>query len=320
MRKFILIESIREIAYNNKELFIVTYDIANNLLDKAEVSKILPTLWEILLQAYNNDIKGVNSPKKLLKNSHAVRVVYYKGQIVACGFYSDYKKGNKLMYGGAVRNELHNIGKQGFDALVHRDVENIEEYNWVEASGSVEKAFKRHNAYMLPNKYVNQILNKDYVLCDDGFHYERVFEDVVVKKMIFGINSENLLNTISNECFGQLLTDIKTTYEKLRAVQNLKEEREISTVNEKDRPAELQYAIDIMYDIDEFSSYTYTYDFPNEIIEYLKYSISVLNNYITKYNVAKRAYENCIDLLTMLQPLKIISRKTVEIINIENIA
>ena len=320
MRNFLLLESVREIAFNNKEMFIVTYDITNNPLDKEEVLKILPTLWNLLLQAYNNDIKGVKTSKKLFKNSNIIRVVYYKGQIVACGFYSNYRKGNKLMYGGAIRGNLHEIGKQGFDAIIHRDVENIEEYNWVEASGSVEKAFKRHNAYMLPNKYVNQVLDKEYTLCEDGFHYERIFDDEVVRKMIFGIKSKELLEIISNECFGQLLKDVKTTYEKIRAIQNITEEKEIKVIDEKNRPAELQYAINIMCDIDEYIGYTNTYDFPESLIKYLIYSKNILYNYSSSYNVAKRAYENCNDLLIMIQPLKIISKKAIEIINIENVA
>ena len=320
MRNFILLESVREIAFNNKEMFIISYDINNNSSDREEIRKILPILWDVLIQAYNNDIKGVANQEKLFKNSHLVRVVYYKGQIVACGFYSTRLSGNKLMYGGAIRGELHEIGKQGFDAIIHRDIENIEEYNWVEASGTVEKAFKRHNAFMLPNKYVKQVLNKEYILCEDGLHYERIFEDGVVKKMIFGINSEQLLETISKECFGQLLKDVETTYEKLRAVQNLQEEKEIKTVDERDRPAELQYAFFLLDHIDEYVNYTYTYDLPKKIIGYLKIAKNIINKYTDSFNVAKRELVICNDLLDMLQPLKIISKKAIEIVNLEKVA
>ena len=128
-RRYIIAESIREIAFNNKEIFIVTYDVKENINDKNEVINVLPRLWEVLLEAYNNDVKGVRNANKLLKSSNKVKVGYYQGNIVAVAFYSDYKNGNKLMYGGAVRGKLHDIGKQCFQAIAYRDIENIEEYN-----------------------------------------------------------------------------------------------------------------------------------------------------------------------------------------------
>ena len=43
-RRYIIVESIRKIAFNNKEIFIVTYDVKENINYKNEVIKVLPRL------------------------------------------------------------------------------------------------------------------------------------------------------------------------------------------------------------------------------------------------------------------------------------
>lgn len=318
-RRYIIAESIREIAFNNKEIFIVTYDVKENINDKNEVIKVLPRLWEVLLEAYNNDVKGVRNANKLLKSSNKVKVGYYQGNIVAVAFYSDYKNGNKLMYGGAVRGKLHDIGKQCFQAIAYRDIENIEEYNWVEASGSVEKTFKMHNAYMLPNKYVEQILGKNINLCEDGFHYQRVIgnDNEVFTKIIFGINSEDLLNKIAYETFGHLYKDAKYNYEMLRATQQLKENKQVDVVASNNRPAFIQYAINIYDCFNETSLYGEIYEMPLDLLYYLKYANEILKNYDGEDKTVINYSELCEDLLSILQPLEIICKKAVEVINKE---
>ncbi|MDE5889200.1 MAG: hypothetical protein K2H20_04180, partial [Bacilli bacterium] len=280
-QKYLLVESIKEVAYNNNEIYIVSYNIKNNSFDKQEVSELMPTLWDLLLQAYNNDIKGVNNPKRLFKNTTKVRVCYYEGNVVTCAFYSDYKGGNKLMYGGAMRGELHEIGKQGFDAIVQRDsdVENIEEYNWVEASGSVEKAFKRHSAYNLPSKYASEVLQIKDISIVDNFHYKRVIgnENEEFVKTIFGIVSKNILQQIAMDTFGHLYKNAKYTYQMLKNIQNLTEAKQLNVFINNDRPAIMQYAINMFDHFDETSSYGKIYEMKKDLMFYFDNAYEILN-------------------------------------------
>lgn len=188
---------------------------------------------------------------------------------------------------------------------------NIEEYNWVEASGSVEKTFKIHNAYMLLNKYVEQILGKNVNLCEDGFHYQRVIgnDNEVFTKIIFGINSEDLLNKIAYETFGHLYKDAKHNYEMLRATQQLKENKRVDVVTSNDRPAFIQYAINIYDCFNETSSYGEIYEMSSDLLYYLKYANEILKNYDGEDKTVINYSELCEDLLSVIQPLEIICKR-----------
>ena len=324
MGKYILIESTSEIAYNNKSIVIITYDIERNSNDANEIKAMMPTLWQILIEAYRGDIKGCDSAQKLYRNSDVVRVAYYKKQIVAAAFYRNTeterdKRNNKLMYCGAVRNGLHDIGVLAVDAIVKRDssIENLTEHNWVEASGKLEYWFKQHKAFMLPKQYASEILNKEVdTSTDDDYHYYRIIgkENNKVLKMIFGASNDGIINQVAEECYGQLNRDVRMNYEKMISIQNLSQVTEARIIDENDNPAAKRYAYAIYDCIEEAVNYNEIYEMPEEILKCLSEAREVLAKHIyTPHD--KRDLELCDELLNFIQPFKVINKRLGELVD-----
>lgn len=71
---------------------------------------------------------------------------------------------------------------------------------WVEASGTIERYFKRYNVYPLPDTLAAKILNlnKDSMILsyEDLVHYKRSIADIWFEKMMLGILSEEIYQKV----------------------------------------------------------------------------------------------------------------------------
>lgn len=78
-----------------------------------------------------------------------------------------------------------------FVIRVKHDIAPYDGWYWVEASGAIEKLFKKFEGNPIPNHLAHKFLQKparDLVLDEDGIHYTRALGEhgSEIKKMIFG--------------------------------------------------------------------------------------------------------------------------------------
>lgn len=114
-----------------------------------------------------------------------------------------------------------NYSKNGVKALntvLKRDEDDIEEYYWIEASGGVEAICNKLNIFNIPNNYTKEILKRDVVLEDDGYHYKRVIgkEGNSFRKTIYGFPNKEIFGKVYNEAFAhlsELITSVKNRLE-----------------------------------------------------------------------------------------------------------
>ena len=296
-----IMEHIEELSKIDNRISIYTYDLSNDE-DYEDVLSKLPVLWEMILNSYKHigGVKGIKKEKELITKHNLVRIAYLNNDIIAVAFYSDRLKGNKLAYCGT----RGNFGKLGMSTIIGRDSdpEYIEEYNWVECSGGIEKLFRRAGGYNLPNKYVSDILNNTNIkLLPDGFHYERTIgerSNTTFTKTIYGFNSEEAIKMVYNDVFGDLISDIKLAYERLKDNQTLNKDNNKTYHNRE------EVALIIIDKIDELHSYADINEFPKFIIDELIKNIQHLKT----INGRQRSVEYAEEILNNITEFKIIKK------------
>jgi hypothetical protein len=90
---------------------------------------------------------------------------------------------------------------------------------WVEASGAIERYFKKYNGYPMPNLLAPKILNISHSAIrmsnQDEVHYERQISNEWFEKMIFGIKSEEIYNMViaAVEDYSKFMEEVNTIKE-----------------------------------------------------------------------------------------------------------
>ena len=88
--------------------------------------------------------------------------------------------------------------------MVYSDIEPYDGWYWVEASGAIEKLFKKNGGNPIPNHVaVRQIgaKGKDASLMDDGVHYETYYgqDRTPEVKMMFGFKNQDVYDRVMSE-------------------------------------------------------------------------------------------------------------------------
>lgn len=309
MRTKYLYESVSEPAFNNKEVAIITYN-NKDASDRAELQSLRDILWQLIYNAYNGNVVGMSDGKKLLERSTVVRVAFYNQQPVAAAFYSNRQGGNKMMYCGAVRGELHKIGKQAFEAIVQRDSDGIPlELNWAEVSGPVEECFaKCEKAYNLPNRYVGYVLQSpDIELCNDEYHYRRPIGSnrEVFTKTIYGLPSLAILNKLTEEVMGHACNNIQYCWQQILLSQQLSEACNHAQILTEDKePLLRKYGLGLIdHCVELYSDYNIR-EMPPYILGYLRSTVQLLSaKYSGDYTV-DMAIKDANEILDTTEPLE----------------
>lgn len=112
--------------------------------------------------------------------------------IIALAMYSKHLGGNKRFCSAGIRGNLES--REAVESIVKHDIAPYDGWYWVEASGTIEKLFKKFEGNPIPNHLAHKFLQKparDLVLDEDGIHYTRALGEhgSEIKKMIFGFKS-----------------------------------------------------------------------------------------------------------------------------------
>lgn len=160
--------------------------------NKPTLKKYIKTISQMVDAAYDDKggYAGDSSPRALLKNTDRAKLVFdSNSRILACALYRADLGGFKRFCSAGIRHD--NNARKAVDLIVKDDIEPYDNWYWVEASGFIEKLFKKNDGNPIPNYLAAEFLKIDptkLTLDVDGVHYIRHVGSakVPVKKIIFG--------------------------------------------------------------------------------------------------------------------------------------
>lgn len=173
-----------------------------------------------------------------------------KRKLIALAFYSTNLGGYKRFCSAGIRGNLES--RAAVEAIVKDDIEPYDKWFWIEASGTIEKLFKKFNGNPIPNHLAHKFLQKpakDLDLDKDGLHYARaleLYDGNDVKKMIFGFKSARYYEKTIAEVSDYELFKLDVN----QAVDDLLDEDERTSSMEK-----LTAAIYVINAIEELNDY-----------------------------------------------------------------
>jgi hypothetical protein len=150
---------------------------------------IVDDVYRILQKAYATVEGGLNFKSKddLISSTGLWRVVYCKSEIIGVIIYKA-KRGSKMV-ALAMHEQFKKSAKEVFSYIFRKTFSK----SWMEVSGAAEKYLMKLGAaqYRIANIHATEILGKEIIeLCDDGYHYKRVINGIVKKKVMVGIPRE----------------------------------------------------------------------------------------------------------------------------------
>lgn len=295
--KKMISESLSQESELDKRITIITYYLDDEN-DRKTILQYLDEIYDILVKAYESigGLIGLKNKDDILKNknNHIIRIAFYYSKVVAVAIYNKRLGGNKLTYGGGIKGQFQEEGKIGFKAIIRRDVTSDTEYNWIEASGTVEHLFKKYGGLQVPSKFAEEIFGKNKVRIVDDFHYERIIggQNKIVKA-IFGAHDEGLIERVAKEAFDFLYDELVNTNAWL--ANKLKEYHD-KEVNEAESKGYgnlyVGYYISIIADIREAYDEFDIHEFPIDILNILEKSIVGLKKMKSKIPQAQNAIDN----------------------------
>lgn len=211
--KKIIYEVIKQYINESKELSTLTYhgnilnvkhyDI-NEEEDKNFILLNIDKIWDILEKSYESlgGFKGFRNQKDMLKKCPFYRIGFSNGEIITVSVYNDYLGGNKCVGVGTIKDNRHKESVLLLDLILKYNIDNWNEWVWVEASDKVEEMCIKNEGFNLPSEYAFLYLgNKPYKNIDD-YHYIRNIDGIPTKKTIFGFKDEqsfNILKQVIND-------------------------------------------------------------------------------------------------------------------------
>ena len=171
------------------EVVVVT-DIAFLQRHEAEIMKLIEDAYAPI---------GGYKGRPFSKNSAFDRVALAKlvfnskQEIIALALYSADLGGKKRFCSAGIHGSEES--REAATAIVQDDIEPYTNWYWVEASGTIEKLYKKFGGNPIPNHLAHRFLRKpakDLILDPDGVHYTRDLGTYgkPLKKMIFGFKDE----------------------------------------------------------------------------------------------------------------------------------
>ena len=201
-----IVEAIR---YWQKMLEGMEYGFTPNevhvITDKGILNPIRDEIFRIVQDSYADigGFPGASSPRTLIKDTDLAKIVFGEdGKITALALYRTDMDGNKRFCSGTRKSDP--TYREAAEAIVKSDIEPYDGWYWVEASGTIEKLFKKNGGNPISNHIaVRQIgvKGKDALLMDDGVHYETYYgqDRTPEVKMMFGFKNQDVYDKVMSE-------------------------------------------------------------------------------------------------------------------------
>lgn len=308
-------KEIKSINYNGVNLSIQSFNM-DNADDQSFIMGNKDKIWDLLQHSYEKlgGFKGFASRKDMMKKASMFHLGIQDGEIITVSVYNNYLDGNKCVGTACVTDEKHENAVKLLKFIVEYNIQNWNEWVWVEASGKIEEIFREYGGFNVPSKYVKIYLRNIPFDLVDEYHYTRRIGGGIETKTIFGFKDENTfeflkkeitdkVNTfINKDKMNESFTDSENEVEQIWG-RFSKNENEI----EKDRDI-INYFVYLKDDelINEF---------PKECLDLLKKSIANMQraiengNYDTKkekqYRLTVEEGLRVINTSTVLEPLKV---------------
>ncbi len=155
----------------------------SNLVDRVSC---LDRVWDILVESYRDVLGGMLFDDKfeLLKTTHAWRVIYVQGKIVAVAVYKA-KHGLKMVAMGADKKRFGKKATVALGKAIRDDLYRV----WMEVSEGAEVFVMKYcdgYQHAVSNDYAELLLQKKVTLSSDGYHYSRKILGIEKQKIIIG--------------------------------------------------------------------------------------------------------------------------------------
>ena len=101
--------------------------------------------------------------------------------------------------------------------IIEYDIQNWEEWVWIEASGKIEEIFRKYGGFNVPTKYVKIFLRSIPFDLVDEYHYSRNIGGNMETKTIFGFKDESTFEFLKKE-----ITDFRMVFPNLSEIMRIK--------------------------------------------------------------------------------------------------
>ena len=98
-----------------------------------------------------------------------------------------------------VKDEKHENAVKLLNLIIEYDIQNWEEWVWIEASGKIEEIFRKYGGFNVPTKYVKIFLRSIPFDLVDEYHYSRNIGGNMETKTIFGFKDESTFEFLKKE-------------------------------------------------------------------------------------------------------------------------
>ena len=161
-------------------------------------------VWNMLTTSHENvgGLKGYRSYYDFCQKKHLFIIALGKNnKLMACATYRRIVTSKKMVVIGC---EQSKEGKLALQCIVHDNIKNFGLHYWAEVSGRIERYFRKHYGYPMPNTLAGKTLNVDEseikLSEKDNVHYYRLIDDGdFYEKMIFCAENEEPFNKVMEE-------------------------------------------------------------------------------------------------------------------------
>ncbi len=286
---------------------IKTYYPKDNSDDLQFIKINKNTIFNFLDKGYQyaklGNYRGCANPRALAKNANVIKIGYdFNGEIIAVSVYTGYQEGKKCVgIIATVDRDLRDLGILALKEIIKDDIKCEHEYYWTMCSDAIEYLWNKFGGTQIPNIFVNDYLGiKKYELANDEFHFYIDVDGEKYKKTIFGYNSKETYDKVSNYIKNEINNDIQNISEALN-IQN----------KDKIISAAKSYSKNLGAYI-ELIDMKGWYELPIECIEELKEMINSVELTLKKINKNEYIYKHlnnnlnsCKEILSIVQPLEI---------------
>ena len=190
------------------------------LYEPEEVEKYLPLVWDMLKKSYEKlgGLQSYSDYNDFKKKKHLLMVVrdFDNQDLLACAVFRRIGESLKMT---AIGCNQEDDGKLAIQQIVQHTITELKLHYWAEVSGAIERYFKRHNGYPMPNTIASKIIGVSDNLVipskKDMVHYDRIIgkNEERFTKMIYGIKSE--------EIFQEVLSEVEDYYDFMKRVNKI---------------------------------------------------------------------------------------------------
>jgi hypothetical protein len=179
---------------------------------------------------------GCSNESAVKKNTAMLKVArdVASNNIVAMSIYSSRWGGFKCVGATATTDksnpDLYIMGREAIRHIIKEDAKLWNEFVWIEASGAIERLWKRSGGIQIPSAYLpmfmdEKTLDSVEMKDDDPYWYTRIIgrgtdDEIRVDKTIYGFSNKDVIN--------KYIEDRKITIEELRRKYGILEVRNVS--------------------------------------------------------------------------------------------